>query len=367
VATVRFSVGRAGLLLASLLQLLACTPHDEPEPKPSPKRVKCAALQRALRSELIEVRGTLMPLADRDSSLAPQVSGRVLRVEVREGDAVSVGQVVARVDDAIAVDSARQADAALASARAETLHATTTLERVQRVFERGIVPKQEVDDSAAKRAAAQAAETEAEAFAHQAHRQIERATLYSPLRGVVLKVFRKPGELVDGTPATPIVEIADPERLELVADAPAQDLLRLSVGASALISYPALPEREFSGRVARVAPAIDRVTGVGTVRVAIDAVPGLTLPIGTFGLAKVQSGTAQAVLLAPARALRNAIGEEGELVSCGSDRRAHVLRVHAGTLRDGALEVRGDLQEGLQVAVDPVLGLEDGEALEIAP
>jgi hypothetical protein len=44
-----------------------------------------------------------------------------------------------------------------------------------------------------------------------------------------------------------------------------------------------------------------------------------------------------------------------------------VLRVHAGTLRDGALEVRGDLQEGLQVAVDPVLGLEDGEALEIAP
>ena len=52
-----------------------------------------------------------------------------------------------------------------------------------------------------------------------ARRQLERTTVRSPLSGVVLHVFRKSGELVDGTPATPILEVGDPSALELVGTA----------------------------------------------------------------------------------------------------------------------------------------------------
>ncbi|HEX4353796.1 MAG TPA: efflux RND transporter periplasmic adaptor subunit, partial [Polyangiales bacterium] len=313
--------------------LTACTRTVERGEKPAPKRIACAPVERTTERDEIELRGTLMPLPDRYAQLAPQLSGRVLKVDVREGDAVSVGQVVARIDDAIAIDEARQSDAALVSAHAETQHSATTLERVERVFERGIVPKQEVDDASAKHAAAIAAETAAESVAHQAHRQIERATLRSPLRGTVLKVFRKPGELVDGTPATPVLEIADLTSLELIADAPVQDLSRIRAGAAAAISFNGISDRVRSGSVVRVAPAIDRATGLGSVRIAVDHAVDLALPVGTLGLARVQSGSTRSAFLVPTRSLRGQIGEEADLIVCGDDRQAHAIRVHIGQTR----------------------------------
>ncbi|HEY2736007.1 MAG TPA: efflux RND transporter periplasmic adaptor subunit [Polyangiales bacterium] len=352
---------------AWLLLLVSCQRAIEQDAAPARKRVTCAPIERTLAHDEIELRGTLVPLPDRDAQLAPQVSGRVLEVDVREGDPVALGQIVARIDDALARDDARRADAVLASGRAEAQYAATTLERVQRVFDRGIVPKQEVDDANAKHASAVAAETAAESNAHQAHRQIERATLRSPLRGTVLQVFRKPGELVDGTPATPVLEIADLSALELMADAPVQDLSRVRAGASAAISFNGLTDHASSGSVVRVAPAIDRATGIGRVRIAIDHAGDLGLPIGTLGLARVHTGATHSAFLVPARALRGQIGEDAEVVSCGLDRRAHAIRVQVGQAHVASLEVRGPLDDVQRVAIDPLLGIGDGEAIEVAP
>ena len=202
---------RRELALVCLCSALATCKREEPaDPSAGPKSVKCADVQLAMVKDSIEVRGTVAPLPARDAQVAPQVSGLLLRVEVREGDSVAAGQVVARIDDGPLLDAAHQADAALARTRAEHQNARTTLARVQRVFEHGIAARQEVDDATAKEASARAAEAETEAAARQAHRQVERATVHSPLKGVVLKVLRKPGELVDGTPATAIAQIADP-------------------------------------------------------------------------------------------------------------------------------------------------------------
>ena len=252
------------------LVTIACKRGANVEPSAGPKVVKCAPVQSATVTDSIEVRGTVAPLPDRDAQVAPQVGGRILRVEVREGDTVAAGQIVARIDDAPLVDAAHQADAALARARAELQNAQTTLARVRRVFEHGIAARQEVDDAAAKEASARAAEIEAEAAARQAHRQIERATVHSPLTGVVLKVLRKPGELVDGTPATPVVEIADTSELEARGESCLPRISCVSaVGRRPPSSSPPCPNDEFKASVARVAPSVDRATGIGTVRIAI--------------------------------------------------------------------------------------------------
>ena len=359
---------RRSLTIALLcMAVVACKRAGDAEPAAGPKVVKCAQVQSAMAKDSIEVRGTVAPPPDRDALVAPQVSGRVLRIEVREGDPVAAGQVVARIDDAPLVDTAHQADAALARARAEHQNAQTTLARIQRVFEHGIAARQEVDDAVAKKASAKAAEAEAEAAARQAHRQIERATVHSPLRGVVLKVFRKVGELVDGTPATPIAEIADTSELELVTDVPAQDLVRLSRGAPATLNFPALPDRNFKASVSRVSPSVDRATGMGTVRIAIAPSETAGPPVGTFGVARVESGEPHQVMLVPPAAVRTVVGREGEVVICGPDHVAHVRKVSPGQSRDGLVEVRGEIGPSDHVAVAPVLGLADGEALRAAP
>ncbi|HEY3357636.1 MAG TPA: efflux RND transporter periplasmic adaptor subunit [Polyangia bacterium] len=355
------------VLVALALALGACRRGGEPEARRPSKTVTCAPVEKKAIRDTIEVRGTTAPLPDRDVLVAPQVSGRLLRVAVREGDQVASGQVVARVDPAPLADAARQADATLAKAQAERQNAQTTLARVARVFERGIAARQEVDDAAAKEAAARAAVADAQAAARQAHRQLARAVVRSPLQGVVLKVLRKPGELVDGTPATAVVEIGDTTVLELVADVPGPDLVRLRRGVTATITFPAMPRQQLVGTVSMVAPALDRATGVGAVRITLQPAPAAAPPVGLYGTARVESGAPHEVLLVPAAAVRSVVGEDGEVVVCGADRVAHVRRVQVGPAQGGATVVRGPLAPPERVAVAPVLGLAEGDAIEVAP
>ena len=349
-----------------LLLLLAAGCHrgGESEEQPSgPKKVRCAEVVRKAVADTVELRGTVSPLPDRDAQIAPQVAGRIQRVVVREGDKVAAGQMVAQIDAAPLADQVKEADAGLAKARAESKNAATTLARVEKVFEHGIAARQEVDDASARAASAQAAEAEAEAGSQRAHRQLDRASVRSPLAGVVLKVMRHSGELVDGTPATPVVEVGDPSKLELVSDAPAQDLVRLAQGDSATVSVGALPGRTFKATVSIVAPAVDRATGLGAVRIALDLSGGPAPPVGVYGTARIASGKPHEGIVVPPQALRNAIGADAEVVVCGTDNVAHVRKVERGA-SDG--EVRGDLKAGERVAVEPVLGIADGDPLEVA-
>ena len=354
--------------ILALALLVGCHRGESETDQPSgPKKVKCAEAVRHAVAEVVELRGTVSPLPDRDAQIAPQVAGRIVRVAVREGDKVTAGQLVAQIDSGPLADQTKEADAVLAKTRAESKNAQSTLARVERVFEHGIAARQEVDDASARAASAKAAEAEAEAAAQRAHRQLDRASVRSPLAGVVLKVMRHSGELVDGTPATPVVEVGDPSKLELVSDAPAQDLVRLAAGDAATVTVAALPGRTFKGTVSIVAPAVDRTSGLGSVRIALDLSDGPAPPVGVYGSARIVSGKPHEGVVVPAAAIRNAIGADAEIVVCGPDNAAHVRKIQRGAAADGLIEIRGgELKPGERVAVDPVLGIADGDTLEVA-
>src|SRR5450432_565939 len=344
---------------------------SDKEPAATPKRVRCTALSNSDVQDQIELHGTVSPLPDRDAQIAAQVSGRILRVLVREGDRVRLQQPLARIDDLALTDQAKQAAAQLARADAEATLAAVSRVRVQRVFDRGIAARQELDDAQAKEATTHAGQSEARATVEIANRQLSRATVRSPLAGVVLKVIRRPGELVDGSPATPIVEVGDPSQLELVASATAQALVAIGAKNKAKIELPALPGVSLDGRVAAVSPAVDRTTGLGVVRIALN-VGGVRPPVGVSGVVRIAVGAHRIALLAPAAALRSAAGNDGEVVVCGTDGRAHVVRVTRGIALGGLIEVlpaSGDVRDPLLVsgsflAVEPVLGISDGDTLE---
>jgi RND family efflux transporter MFP subunit len=352
----------------ALCLLLGCTAHGEDaEPAAAPKLVRCVEVKSGSIADTVELRGTLAPLPDRDAQVAAQVGGRILRVLVREGDRVTLGQTLAQVDSSQSLDQVHEAEAALARVHAERVNADTTLVRIQRVFEHGIAARQEVDDAAARAAAAQASEAEAAAAAKRAHFLLERANVTSPLAGVVLKLMKRTGELVDGTPATPIVEVGDPTRLELVADVPAPELVRLKRGDHASIALSALPNLKLRGQVSAVAPALDRATGLGTVRVALELTESTLPPVGAYGSARVETGNARSAALVPVAALRNAAGDEAELMACGSDHIAHARKVQRGDVNDGMVEIKSGATPGERVVLEPVLGVSDGDPLKVQP
>ena len=353
----------AALASFGLLALAGC-PHQEREPEPTKRLVRCAVARATTITDAIELRGTISPLPDKDALIAAQVVGRVLQVSVREGDAVAVGQPIARIDSAALVDEAHAAEAAVARTRAELKNAVATASRVQRVFEHGIAARQEVDDATARADSATAAQNEAESAARRAQRQVERALVRSPLKGVVVRIFRRPGELVDGTPATPIVEVADPSRLELDADATASDLVLLRKGQQADLTVAALPGAAWTGTVSAVSPAVDRATGLGVVRVELNLADRPRPPIGVLGTVRVNAGAPRQTVVVPKQAVRSGVGNEMEIVLCGADGLAHVRRLPRRAAVGDAVEAVG-LPAGQSVVVEPVLGIADGEALEI--
>jgi RND family efflux transporter MFP subunit len=352
-------------LLLAVIVAAGCR-RPEPEPAAPPRQVRCAAAQARQVRDTVELRGTIAPRPDRDAQIAAQVAGRILRVLVREGDAVAAGQEVARIDAAPLADEAEQAEAARAKVAAERRNAEATRDRTERVFQHGIAARQEVDDAVTRAEAARAAEGEATAAARRARRQVERAILRSPLAGVVVRVMRRPGELVDGTPATPVLEVADPNHLEIVADVTALDLVRVEKGQPAAVTVNVLPSTSWSAAVVAVSPAVDPATGLGVVRAEIDAGQDRRPPIGVLGNVRIFVGPPRDAVLVPKAAIRLSPTGQSEVVVCGADALAHTRPVERRT-RDGEQEEVTGVRAGEKVAVDPVLGIDDGDRLQVAP
>src|SRR5579871_2946142 len=130
--------------LALLALAVGCRGSGETAPETRP-RVRCAEAAPMTVADTVEIRGTVAPLPDRDAQVSPQVPGRVLRLMVREGDRVTAGQLLAKLDDGPFVDDLHAAEAALTKTRVEVRNAEATSARVERVYEHGIAAKQEVD------------------------------------------------------------------------------------------------------------------------------------------------------------------------------------------------------------------------------
>jgi RND family efflux transporter MFP subunit len=353
------------LVFGLVLGLLGGCRHPEPTEAPTTKVVRCAPVAAATLADVVELRGTVSPLPDKDAIIASQVAGRLTQVLVREGDRVAQGQPLARVDDGPLIDDAHAAEAVVAKARAELKNAQATQARVQRVFEHGIAARQEVEDATARAEAAAAAESESSAAMKRTQRQVERALVRSPLAGVVVHVLRRPGELVDGTAATSVVEVADPSRLELTTDATANDLVRARVGQTATITVAALAGASWNGVVSAVSPAVERATGLGVVRIALDLTGSARPPIGVLGTARLEVSARRATVVVPTAAVRTGPDAGVEVVLCGPDGHAHVRAIGRGVTAAATVEAPG-LAVGESVAIEPVVGLVDGEAIESA-
>jgi RND family efflux transporter MFP subunit len=358
-----------GPILPLLWLLASCGPREDKavadEAPRASVRVHCAAAAEASVPDERLLRGTVAAAPDAYALIAAQVPGRITKIAVREGDAVRAGQVVAEIDARSYRDALDQAAAQLDQARSLVAHDETQVAREQRLYERGISARQQYEaaSAAAEHDAAGAALARAAVSAAKAN--LERTVLRSPIAGIVLRVLRHPGELADGTPASAILEVADPRRAEFAASAAPYDLMALRPGQAAHARFASLAGKTFPLTVRAVPPAVDPATGVGSVRLAFE--PSETPPpFGLFGDAVVRVGERTRALFVPEAALRHPAGSEAEVVVCDG-RTARVRGVRVGLRLPQGAEIVAGLKAGELVAVDAVLGLEEGAPLEVLP
>lgn len=231
-------------------------------------KARTAEVERGKVTASISAPGRVEAVASVD--LSAEVPGRIVELRVAEGDSVSEGDLLLRLDDAQYKSRVEQAEAFLHSAEADLALAEARLEKASsdRDRSRALVEKNLASAEALEQAETdfrvQRADTEArrqelarrQAALADARDDLEKTVYRAPVSGIVSRLNVEQGEIViTGTmnnPGTVILSIADLTRMEVEAEVDETDVVYVRTGQRAEITVDALPDTTFEGTVAAV-------------------------------------------------------------------------------------------------------------------
>lgn len=363
---------------------------------PSPTKVETALVSRGMLRVTVDEEGEARA-HDRFVVAAP-IAGRLTRVELHDGDPVSVGQVVAvinpvpidqreRAELTARVQSAealkRSADEAVEHAQADHEQAKRDLRRAENLVEAGVISRQSLEQArnaesiarnelASARFKAQAAASEVKiakagliAVESQQSDADKTVTLRSPIRGRVLRVIEKSERVVAA--GTAIISIGDPRQLEVVVDLLSTDAVKVKPGAAMLLENWG-GEASIRARVRMVEPsAFTKVSALGIEEQRTNVVADFVDPPGPLGdgyrvEARIIIWEAEKVLKVPSSALfRQGDGWSVFVVENGKAIRRQVEIGHRSQFE---AEVLSGIDEGVAVIVHPTNQIGEGAKVE---
>lgn len=314
-------------------------------------------------------------------TLVAPVGGDLRRITLHAGDPVARGQVVATLGpaDPVLLDTraAAAADAAVSAARASLAAAEADADlarrdqaRIARLAGEGYASRAALDaaDAALRATRARLAARQAELRSAQAQAGRPAAVargvteVRSPVEGRVLRLIQESGGVVPAS--APLLEIGDPNDLEVVADFLSQDATQVQRGADAVLEGWG-GERPIPAKVLRVEPyARTRISALGVEEQRVSIVLGLVEPKTAPRLGHGFRVDVRITLEAVANAVRvpaDALVRQGEgwavyRVEAG---RARLTSVKTGIGDDRHRVVISGLQPGDKVVVFPAASLKE--------
>jgi len=354
-----------------------------------PMPVEFADVKRTQVAEQILLVGNL--IGEATVQVVPRANGRLQSVEVKLGDAVRRGQVIARVDDREIQEQVRQAEASYqvsqASIRqrdADLKLAKTNLDRSRSLYERQLLPQQTFDDTQARYEAALAQVDLARAQFEQAKARLDElkitlsnTRIVSPVDGFVGKRFLDPGAFASTN--APVASVVDISRVRMVANLVERDVRRVPAGTRAAVEVDAFPGEKFAGRVSRVAPVFDPATRTAEMEIEVPN-PGFRLKPGMYARVQLTVDTRTDALTIPRAALVAIDGKNGVFVAAQPEAQpaattsggqqpaltARFMPVEVG-IRDGEhIEITSGLKDGARVITTGAGALKDGDRVVAA-
>ena len=366
-----------------------------------------AAIKRDL-PRFFEATGSLA--GDQQTDVAPQTSGKVVAVGVEIGSAVRRGQMLVKLDDVelkLRVDQAatqveqakaavRQAEekiglrpgqafdpnkvAEVAAARVALDLAEKNLRRAEKLIESGDVSRSFYDDARARRdqlkeqydvqlaqarqnyAAVDVARTNvanANAQLALARKNLSYAIIPAPIDGYVAERTADLGEYV--SPQQKVATLVRTNPLRIKIDIPEQAIPEVKVAQSVSVTTSAWPDKNFAGRVARIAPNVSATSRTLTVEAEIDNSGGALKP-GQFATVRILQERAEPAVLVPSRAVVTEAGVSRVFVV--KDGRVEQRIVQTGQTEGDLIEVKTGVAADELVATSGIERLTDGVAVK---
>jgi RND family efflux transporter MFP subunit len=292
--------------------------------------------------DLITAAGALS--SKNTSVLSSKVMGRVVVLNVQEGDTVTAGKLLLRIDSGEITAQMIQAQAAYNNAKLQ-------YDRIKSLFDAKASTQMEMDQATLGLQTAEAGLKAAQAMESYTN-------ITAPIPGQIVEKRINLGEMA--MPGQPVLRIEDNRNLRLEATVRESDLMHIHAGTSVKVRIDAMPGRELRGRVAQVVPAADVRTHSFLVKIDIPAEKGLIT--GMYGKAFFSTGRRQAILV-PKSAVVEMSGITGVYV-VGAENKAIFQMVQLGGDQGSAVEVLTGLKAGARIVADNKLGRIEGRTIE---
>ena len=317
-----------------------------------------AQIVRVVRRDIgyvVKATGIIKPRVGAEVRVGSRISGVVKRLYVRIGDRVTIGQLLAELDDRELIARRDEAAAAVQQAEVNLSYARADLERKRPLTGAGVVSRSELDLAERAAAVAEQQVSAAHASLEYATTQVAYARIIAPIAGVVASVSTQEGETVAASFAAPtFVTLIDLSRLEVWAYVDETDIGRIRIGRNARFMVDTYGEEEFKGLVTAVYPKAeirDNVVNYVTV-VRFEPPRDRTLRPEMTTTVRIALDTRKHVLALPIRAVRR--DGDRAFVLIRRDKAIERRLVTTGSRDESYCEIVGGLHEGDEVLAGDV-------------
>ena len=239
--------------------------------------------------------------AQEEVTISAEIAGRIVAVHREIGDRVTQGRLLVALDARAIKAQVNKVEAQLQRAKTELDWAERDLERQERLFQDQVAAERALDearrrmDTSENDVAAQQAELEI------AQVDLDRATIRSPIAGLVARRHVSAGEYV--TPGTKLYDLVATDKVKFTFSVAERDVTGIRPGDAITLRIDAHPKRSFQGKVRAVSPAGSELTH--TFRVELELMNDEESPLlpGMSGRARVVRGHFEQVFLLPEAAI----------------------------------------------------------------
>ena len=358
--------------------------------------------------KFFEATGSLT--GDQQTDVAPSVAGKVVYIGVELGSFVKRGQTIVRLDDVDSKLRVQQAQTQLeqtksalrqaeekiglrggqsfdpnrvpevANARVAMNLAEKNLRRAEKLIESGDISRSAFDDQKARYdqlremyeaalsqarqnyaavATARATVANAESALNLARRTLSYANVFSPIDGYVSERVADLGEYV--APSNKVATVVRINPLRVRIDIPEQAIPSVAVGQSVSVTTSAWPDRNFSGRVARISPNVTPTSRTMIVEAEIENSSAVLKP-GQFATVRILQERAAPAVLVPVRAVRTDAGVSRVFVMKDGYARERIVQI--GQTEGDLIEIRSGISADEIVATSNLEMLSEGVAVK---
>ena len=198
--------------------------------------------------------------------ISPEVSGEIIELPVREGQQVAKGDLLMKIKPDFYVARRDQMEAGMNSAKANMERSLSESKRSEDLYAKGLISDSELEASRTLYRVNKAQYEQAQAALSQAIEDLNKTTVYAPMKGTVSQLNSELGERVLGTQqfqGTNVMTVADLSRMESRVEVDENDVVIISVGDTTRIEVDAYRDRKLTGVVSEIAKSAT-TKGLGT-------------------------------------------------------------------------------------------------------